>query len=345
MRGPSKSTSGVIAVTISTGTLSASYWLLRRFRRRFNQSRAIRNGIRSRANAACLEVGDYVCLRGTVTAGARQLESPNKRVPCVAYRVVTVRVVDSRSSKKKASVSGTGGLLSGLSSVIPWLLSFSSVAQVDTEKWDTVYQLVSTRQETVEVYLEEDNDLADLEAMASAGTGKRRPRVRVDLGGAEFFSMEQISAEFQAETGSTAGESRTQLGYRTTEEVLAIGSKVMVLGEVGHDTEGAVGDVVLRKASPSSIFDLKTSSISRPFIVSTNTEQGLLQEVERSARIYFWTALPSAAAGLAIACWGIMGILAAIDEGSPSGSADPPSFGEGRTTAPRLRGLLGWRRT
>lgn len=72
-----------------------------RFRRRFNQSRAIRNGIRSRANAACLEVGDYVCLRGTVTAGARQLESPNKRVPCVAYRVVTVRVVDSRSSKKK----------------------------------------------------------------------------------------------------------------------------------------------------------------------------------------------------------------------------------------------------
>lgn len=92
--------------------------------------------------------------------------------------------------------------------------------QVDTEKWDTVYQLVSTRQETVEVYLEEDNDLADLEAMASAGTGKRRPRVRVDLGGAEFFSMEQISAEFQAETGSTAGESRTQLGYRTTEEVI-----------------------------------------------------------------------------------------------------------------------------
>lgn len=61
----------------------------------------------------------------------------------------------------------------------------------------------------------------------------------------------------------------------------------MVLGEVGHDTEGAVGDVVLRKASPSSIFDLKTSSISRPFIVSTNTEQGLLQVM---VRIYRWAA-------------------------------------------------------
>lgn len=55
----------------------------------------------------------------------------------------------------------------------------------------------------------------------------------------------------------------------------------MVVGEVGHDPEGSVGDVVLRKASPSSIFDLKTSSISRPFIVSTNTEQGLLQVSRR----------------------------------------------------------------
>lgn len=59
--------------------------------------------------------------------------------------------------------------------------------------------------------------------------------------------------------------------------MLAIGSKVIVLGEVGEDPEGAAGDVVLRKAAPSSILDLKTTSISRPFVVSTKTEQGLLQ--------------------------------------------------------------------
>lgn len=59
--------------------------------------------------------------------------------------------------------------------------------------------------------------------------------------------------------------------------MLAIGSRLIVLGEVGEDPEGVAGDVVLRKAAPSSILDLKTTSISRPFVVSTKTEQGLLQ--------------------------------------------------------------------
>lgn len=107
--------------------------------------------------------------------------------------------------------------------------------QVGTEKWDTVYQPVSTRQETVEIFLEEDNDLADLEAMASAGTGKRRPRVRVDLAGAEFFSMEEVAAEFQPEAGSASeASSRTQLGYRTTEEVTCFGVFLRTLGSHGR---------------------------------------------------------------------------------------------------------------
>lgn len=59
--------------------------------------------------------------------------------------------------------------------------------------------------------------------------------------------------------------------------MLAIGSRLIILGEVGEDPEGAEGDLVVRKAAPSSILDLKTSSISRPFVVSTKTEQGLLQ--------------------------------------------------------------------
>lgn len=59
--------------------------------------------------------------------------------------------------------------------------------------------------------------------------------------------------------------------------MLAIGSRLIILGEVGEDPEGAGGDLVVRKAAPSSILDLKTSSISRPFVVSTKTEQGLLQ--------------------------------------------------------------------
>lgn len=46
-------------------------------------------------------MGDYVRLRGTVSAGARVLESPMKGVACVAYRVKVVRVVDSRTAKKK----------------------------------------------------------------------------------------------------------------------------------------------------------------------------------------------------------------------------------------------------
>ena len=50
-----------------------------------------------------------------------------------------------------------------------------------------------------------------------------------------------------------------------------------MLGEVGPDPEGAEGDVLVRKASPGSILDLKTSSISRPFVVSTKTDQGLLE--------------------------------------------------------------------
>lgn len=65
--------------------------------------------------------------------------------------------------------------------------------------------------------------------------------------------------------------------YRMVSQVLAIGSRLIVLGEVGEDPEGLPGDVVLRKAAPSSILDLKTTSISRPFVASTKTEQGLLQ--------------------------------------------------------------------
>lgn len=71
-----------------------------------------------------------------------------------------------------------------------------------------------------------------------------------------------------------------------TLQVLAIGSKLIVLGEVGEDPEGAAGDVVLRKAAPNSILDLKTTSISRPFVVSTETEQGLLQVRTRNAPGY-----------------------------------------------------------
>lgn len=72
-----------------------------RFRRRLNQSRALRTGGVSHPDAASLTVGDYVRLRGTVSAGGRELESPMKRVACVSYRVNVVRVVDSRTAKKK----------------------------------------------------------------------------------------------------------------------------------------------------------------------------------------------------------------------------------------------------
>ena len=59
-----------------------------------------------------------------------------------------------------------------------------------------------------------------------------------------------------------------------------------MLGEVGEDPEGLAGDVVLRRAAPSSILDLKTTSISKPFVVSTKTEQGLLQVTQR------WRSIP-----------------------------------------------------
>lgn len=70
----------------------------------------------------------------------------------------------------------------------------------------------------MEIYLAESDSIADLAAVAQAGTGKRRPRVRVDLAGAEFFSMEEVASEFKAEKAAETS-SRTQLGYRTTEEV------------------------------------------------------------------------------------------------------------------------------
>lgn len=95
-----------------------------------------------------------------------------------------------------------------------------ALLQVDTEKWDTVYQVVSTRGETVEIFLDDADSIANLEAVAKSGTGKRRPRVRVDLAGAEFFSMEEVASEFEAEKPVGSGAStRTQLGYGTTEEV------------------------------------------------------------------------------------------------------------------------------
>lgn len=92
--------------------------------------------------------------------------------------------------------------------------------QVDTEKWDIVYQPIVTRDEIVEIYIEDgDESMANLEAVARAGTGKR-PRVRVDITGAEFFRMDEVAVDFKAEQASGSDQSsRTQLGYRTTEEV------------------------------------------------------------------------------------------------------------------------------
>ena len=46
-------------------------------------------------------------MRGTVSAGVRALESPMKRIPCVSYRVRVVRVVDSRTAKKKVTLRTT----------------------------------------------------------------------------------------------------------------------------------------------------------------------------------------------------------------------------------------------
>lgn len=105
--------------------------------------------------------------------------------------------------------------------------------QVDTEKWDTVYQPISSREETVEIYLDEVDPIANLEAVARSGTGKRRPRVRVDLAGAEFFHMEEVAVEFAAEkSGGSHASSRTQLGYRTTEEVWLFRGRVLCGGLV-----------------------------------------------------------------------------------------------------------------
>lgn len=83
----------------------------------------------------------------------------------------------------------------------------------------------------------------------------------------------------------------------TPTQVLAVGSRLIVLGEVGEDPEGLAGDVVLRKAAPSSILDLKTTSISRPFVVSTKTEQGLLQVGPRWLALAF---LPVTSAPLSL---------------------------------------------
>lgn len=78
-----------------------------RFRRRLNQSKTIRAAPVSHPDAKRLSVGDYVHMRGTVSAGVRTLESPMKRVPCVSYRVRVVRVVDSRTAKKKVTFGTT----------------------------------------------------------------------------------------------------------------------------------------------------------------------------------------------------------------------------------------------
>lgn len=92
--------------------------------------------------------------------------------------------------------------------------------QVDTERWDVVHQHISTRQEAVDMYLEDQESLVNLEAVARSGTGKRRPRVRLDIAGAEYLQMEEVAVEFKPEQAPvTEKSSRVQLGYRTSEEV------------------------------------------------------------------------------------------------------------------------------
>ncbi|CAN0247722.1 unnamed protein product, partial [Discosporangium mesarthrocarpum] len=90
----------------------------------------------------------------------------------------------------------------------------------------------------------------------------------------------------------------------TSLQVLPVGAQMVVLGEVAEDDTGgsrvAASNVVLQKATPRSILDIKTTSILRPFTVSTKTEQELIQEIERSARYYFWGAMLSIASGLVL---------------------------------------------
>ncbi|CAM9439849.1 unnamed protein product [Choristocarpus tenellus] len=278
-----------LSAVLSTVCLSAGYVLLRRFRRRLNQSKKLRQDRRSPVDASRLIPGSYIWLRGKVAVGDRCLKSPLKGVPCVAYRLTKIRVVDSRTSNRKDTASGFLSVAGRVSQLVPYFSSMSASSQVNTESWKAVHQRLSTSEESVEVFLEPDQQIRD--PGTAVGNLSMHPsgRVRLDLAGAEFFTLDKVAEEFTPDPvlpGRDEG-SRNQLGYRTVEEVLAVGTHVVVLGEVSEDEEAIDANtdgsgpsamrMVVQRSTPKSILDLKTTSITRSFVVTTNTEQALLQ--------------------------------------------------------------------
>ncbi|CAM9633529.1 unnamed protein product [Chrysoparadoxa australica] len=302
---------GVTVLCLAVASVSglASYLLLRRFRRCYRQSSLLRSSGARAIDPAKLQEGSYVRLKGRVKLGKGQqaLQSPVSSAPCVMYKTSKIRVVEQRKRTKRVSRSVTAGAATGKPSASMGSIGLRGGGGViktgtekSTEKWGVVDEPVAVNQEAIAFLLED-----------MAGTGA----VRLDVSNSpEYFTLKTIHEDFEPLEGggSTSSDGRKTLGFKTVEQVLAVNQELLVFGEVAqdHDKEGGL---VIRQPQPLHLFDLKTTGILKPWVVTSCTEAEVLGKVEGKARVSFFSGLALGIVGLASAGIGVREAIASIE--------------------------------
>lgn len=238
---------------------------------------------------AKLTAGQYVVLHGKVES-KDPLLSPDKGVACVKFVHKKLRVVDQRTAATTWTHAVKGGAGRGFVSFLsnlPILNMFvggvSTQRESKKEQWGLSYQEVASQEGTARVVLL---------------TGPNSQTIALDLSEAEFLQLETVLEGFEPAADSIGSDGRRALGFKTIEQVLRTGAELTVIGEIGKTFVDGEEMLIIRASTPKNLLDIKTRSVSRPFVASPLSDAELLHKIERAGRIYFWSAMPALISGI-----------------------------------------------
>lgn len=253
------------------------------FRRANEKSKLLR--ITKKVNVAGVQEGQYVMLQGCLVPKDEEgsLISPESQQPCVMYKMTKIRVVEELSAVKKSKTgqkkgTGTKNVAGDRTTCVgeerkeEKVENYSDQA-VEQNDWKVKHEVMENNTEKTAMCLKDN-------------TGS----IAIETAGAQYFygAGWGTSERFIAEKEELKrGQTRRALGIKILEEVLPVGQKVLVFGEV-QNSDDDDAPLVVRRAAARSMFDRRTG-IAKPFIVTCFGRTELLAQVEQSGVALAWT--------------------------------------------------------
>lgn len=251
-------TQGIILLfsgTITACVSGALYFMSRLY---YKESSIIRSTNNTYICNLQRDVPQYVKLNGIVTC-EQPLISPLAGVQCAMFSAKKIRLVEEKTKVKTKKQN---------KSIKEDKSKEKSEQTVDDEIWKRKEEVVT------------NTNNFDYKWYLFDKTG------RVQVIGAEkakYFSLKKVYDQYedvdkQVEVFST----RRTIGYKTTEHVLPLNQRLFCMGEVVVDPYD--GEFILRKPTKNTLRDKSTKN--RPFIVTCESEDDLLERIESTGRLF-----------------------------------------------------------